>query len=179
MELNTSRYAIGSFSDHQQIESALDQLKQSNFSTTNLSILTQDAEQNDPEITSLNEFIRTRTVAGIAKGGLLFGSFGTLLGLLGVIILLALPHTTPSNTFRIETLLGSMATGLLYGLLFGVFWGAIFGYGLVKRQLRPYAERLAQGSYLVVIQGSEDELHQVESVLNHEGVQDWGVYKTV
>ena len=171
--------AIGSFPDQQQTKSALDRLQQNNFPINRVSILAQEPDHTDPAIVSKKDFVRTKTIAGMAKGSLLIGTLGALVGLIIVMGLAALPQPETTETVAFVTLLGSIFTGSLYGGLAGVFFGAIFGYGSAQEQMKPYRDRLANGNYLVVINGSEDELHQAQSVLSEQGVQDWGLYNTV
>jgi hypothetical protein len=179
MDLTMPKCAIGSFPNQQQIKSALDRLQQNNFPVSRVSILAQEPDQNDPAVVSKKDFIRTKTIAGIAKGSLLIGTIGALIGLIIVIGLAALPQPGTTEGITPITLFGSIFTGSLYGGLAGVFFGAIFGYGYAQEQIKPYGDRLANGNYLVVINGSQDELHQAQSVLNDQGIQDWGLYNTV
>ena len=45
-------------------------------------------------------------------------------------------------------------------------------------QQKLYSEHLAQGHYLVMIDGSDEEIEQAESLLSQQGIQDWYVYAT-
>ncbi|MEH2182273.1 hypothetical protein [Nostoc sp.] len=46
-------------------------------------------------------------------------------------------------------------------------------------QAKRYGERLAQGQYLIVVEGTANELHQAETVLSTQGIQDWSIFDTL
>lgn len=180
MAFGLSKCAIGSFSNRQQAESALSILQHSDFPMGKIAVLAQNTNPNDTIASSEYEFIRKKTVEAVIKGGLLLGLLGSVIGLFLGFGLLGTPNTESATTFApMPTLLGGILTGGLYGLLGGVFLGAILGNGTARRQTKAYAERLNQGNYLVIVKGSEDEIHQAESVLSNQGIQDWGIYPTV
>lgn len=63
--------------------------------------------------------------------------------------------------------------GTFYGGVAGMILGAAFGQGISTQQARFYDEQVALGHYLLVIEGSEAELKQAQSILKDRGVQNW------
>jgi hypothetical protein len=53
---------------------------------------------------------------------------------------------------------------------------AISDLGIPEEQARVYSDRLHQGHYLVIVDGTEDEIGRAESIFSDRGIQDWGVY---
>lgn len=66
-----------------------------------------------------------------------------------------------------------LATGTFYGAVAGAILGGALGTNISDKQIKRYRERLAQGEYLIVIKGTDDEIHQAEAALKPQGVQDW------
>ncbi|MEH2182279.1 hypothetical protein [Nostoc sp.] len=62
---------------------------------------------------------------------------------------------------------------LIHGAVAGAILGGAIGTNISDKQIKRYRERLAQGEYLIVIKGTDDEIHQAEAVLKPQGVQDW------
>lgn len=49
-------------------------------------------------------------------------------------------------------------------------------YGIPVETARQYEDRLDRGHYLVMVNGSEDEIRRAASVLSRRHIQDWHVY---
>jgi hypothetical protein len=48
--------------------------------------------------------------------------------------------------------------------------------GLPDERARLYNDRLARGDYLVVVNGTDEEVHRAASILSARGIQEWRVY---
>ncbi|UBF29020.1 hypothetical protein K9N68_14975 [Kovacikia minuta CCNUW1] len=48
--------------------------------------------------------------------------------------------------------------------------------GIPEDRARVYSDRVSRGDYLVMVEGSEEEIHRAESILNRRGIQEWGIY---
>lgn len=68
--------------------------------------------------------------------------------------------------------------GGFYGAGAGGIIGAVIGNGVSQEQAKAYSDRLSEGDYLVMIDGTDDEIHRAESILCDRGIQDWRVYST-
>jgi hypothetical protein len=151
-----SKDAVGVFASREHTESALDKLKATDFPMDNVSVVTQHLDPEDkaletatPNVQSQAQLTGQQTVERIGEGALKGGSMGGAAGLLlSGLAILAVPG------------LGSIAVAGM-GLATGAFYGALSG-GLITTgidnevtadRLKPYLERLAQGQYLVVVNG--------------------------
>ncbi|MBD1844121.1 PRC-barrel domain-containing protein [Cyanobacteria bacterium FACHB-63] len=50
--------------------------------------------------------------------------------------------------------------------------------GISEERARVYTDRLTQGDELIIIDGTEAEARQAESILRHYNIQQWGIYDT-
>ena len=48
--------------------------------------------------------------------------------------------------------------------------------GIPAEQARFYHDRLEHGESMVIVQGTEEELNRVASILNRRNIQDWRIY---
>ncbi|MBD3884872.1 hypothetical protein IFO70_24360 [Phormidium tenue FACHB-886] len=53
---------------------------------------------------------------------------------------------------------------------------ALTNIGVPKSQADHYSSRLQQGDYLVMVEGTEDDIRQAEAVFRDRGIADWSVY---
>ena len=83
----------------------------------------------------------------------------------------SLLHQNPLH-FKFESAIG-MAAGAFYGTLSGGLLGGAIGAGISKEQAKHYSELLAQGNYLVAIEGTETEIDHATSILKTENIRDW------
>ena len=185
-----SRQAVGVFLDRQHIELALDALKAANFPMQNVSVVTQHLDPEDKAIATADttvqsqaQFTSQQTTQKISEGALTGGSLGGAAGfLMSGLAILAVPG------------LGSIAVAGM-GLATGAFYGALSG-GLIKagigsetspvggvstlgNQVQHYTERLAQGQYLIVVEGADDEIDRAGTMLKTQGVEDWTIFDPV
>ncbi|MEH2409507.1 hypothetical protein [Nostoc sp.] len=72
-----------------------------------------------------------------------------------------------------------LATGAFYGAVAGGLLKAVIGTNIPDEQVKLYSERLAQGQYLIVLEGTNDELQQAQTVLKTQGIQDWIIFDTL
>jgi outer membrane lipoprotein SlyB len=170
--------AIGTFSDLRQIELALEQLKSAEILMSNVSVIVPQPDSENPQLEKLtepvvqskSEFIGDRPTQVAVKAGAL----GTVVG--GVVAGLT---TLAFPAFSGAVVLVGMATGAFYGAVSGGVLGGEGGLEISATQAEFYDNRLAQGRYLLIVKGSDDEIDRAESVLNAANVQDWMVFNTI
>lgn len=61
----------------------------------------------------------------------------------------------------------------------GAILGAAIGTNISDEQMKRYRERSAQGHYLIVIEGTNNEIYQAETILKTQGVRDWIIFDTL
>ncbi len=184
------KFAVGTFSSYQATELALHELKDNNFVMDQVSVVGRDIE-NYTEVTGANT---SNTLADIsnennvqikdnkagekaadgAMAGITLGGFTGLLVGLGA---LAIPGVGPVMLAgAAATALVSTISGGVIGGIAGSLAGGLVGLGIPGDRAKVYSDRLAQGDYLVIVEGSEDELTLAESIFNHHGIQEWQTY---
>ena len=178
--------AAGTFPDRPHLETALSQLKAVNFPMPNVSVVAQHGDSSEatlnplePTIQSEAQFARDRTIERLEHGALDAGGWGGVVGILGAeLVTLAVPGVG-SLVLAAEAASVGLATGTFYGAVAGAILGGAMGTNISDKQIECYRERLAQGEYLIVIKGTNDEIYQAETVLKTQGVQDWIIFDTL
>ncbi len=54
--------------------------------------------------------------------------------------------------------------------------GALIGLGIPEERARVYQDRVARGSYLVIVDGTDADIARAEAILHRRGVEEYGVY---
>ena len=184
MVVSDQKRAFGVFSSGQEAEQALTELKASGFPMEKVSIIGKhvDAKQADQYDqlggAQISDRVGNKNLgsATAVVADTLAGSFwGTVLVGLGS---LALPGIGPVIAA------GSLGLGLVSSIAgFGI--GAVNASGLVRaladlgipeEQARVYSDRLQQGDYFVIVDGTDEEIHRAEALFTNRGIQNWGIY---
>ena len=111
--------------------------------------------------------------AGAATGGVLGGLTGLLVGL-GA---LAIPGIGPVIAGgALATTLATTAAGGAIGAAAGGLTGALVGLGIPEEQARLYNDRVNRGDYLVMVDGTDDEIRHAATILSRRGIQEWRIF---
>jgi hypothetical protein len=172
------RRAIGVFPSRGTAEAALDQLRNAGFSMRKVSVVAKDADQSETmagaEVTNR---VGNKSDEGAATGAVTGGAVGGLGGLLVGLGALAIPGIGPIMLAgATATALATTFSGAAIGAAAGGLIGALVGLGIPEERARHYNDRISQGDYLVIVDGTEADLREAEAVLSHRGIQDWGIY---
>jgi len=166
--------AIGVFSNRQDAEMALQELRDAGFNMDRVSIIARDEKGKD-QISDADMNPKEEQVKGGAGAGAVAGSAtGGLMGLIGGLGVLAIPGVGPVAEVGIvlaNTLLGSGIGAAGGGLV-----GALIGWGVPEDRAQYYGDRLDQGDYILIMEGSSDDVRKAEAILNNRGIRDWGFY---
>jgi hypothetical protein len=185
MTLGFNRRAVGTFSNYRDAEDALRELHSSGFSMDQVSIVGRDVDQHGgmtgtpgagftegAKQTAADTQVDEGAGRGAAAGGVLGGLTGLLIGL-GA---LAIPGIGPVVVGgAAATALATTLTGGAIGAAAGGLVGGLVGLGIPEDRARIYSDRVSRGEYLVMVEGSEADIRQAESILNRRGIQDWGI----
>lgn len=173
------KLAVGVFPNHQDAETALNELKASSFSMDKVSIIAKQADEEkqvggvemSDRISGQDVESPTQVVSNAVSGA----TWGTiLLGLTS----LAIPGAGPVLAA------GSLGAALLTNLA-GTGLGtletnrlihALANSGIPEEQARVYSDRLIGGDYVIFLEGSDAEVEQAASVLQNQGIQEWGIF---
>ncbi len=167
------KHGIGTIPNRQTVENALQELKNNGFPMNKISAMAKSSNR-DEQLGGNSRRERTITsTEGAASGAVTGGVTGGLLTLIGGLGVLLIPGFGPALAAEsiLATLLASGLGAGTDGLV-----GALQGWFIPEDQAKFYNDRVSQGNYLVMIEGTEEELRQAESLLNRYGVQEWRVY---
>ncbi|MEO8890234.1 MAG: general stress protein [Coleofasciculaceae cyanobacterium] len=172
----TKRRAVGVFPHRRDAEAAIRDLRDSGFNMNQLSLVGKDVQSGTAAGTNdvkTGNKADEGAKAGAATGGALGGLAGLLVGL-GA---LAIPGIGPVIAGgALATALASTLAGGAIGAAAGGLTGALVGLGIPEDRARFYNDRFNRGDYLVMVDGTDDEIHTAHAILNRHGIQDWGVY---
>jgi hypothetical protein len=76
----------------------------------------------------------------------------------------------------LATALASTAAGGAIGAAAGGITGGLIGLGIPEDRVRIYSDRFQRGDYLVIVDGTEAELHHAEAILKRQGIEEFAVY---
>jgi hypothetical protein len=164
--------AIAFFSNVQMMERALTALRKANFPMHRLSLLIADspASQRPDGYSVSNGSTVVDAASYVAPPGTLGSITGLMVGLQSVTIPGAGPFSiVGAEASTITTALNSTAVPNVTTVFTSL--------GLPETDAQSYGDRLMNGASLVTVKGSSDEVLQVASALNQQGIQDWSIYE--
>lgn len=178
---HTHRRSVGVFSTRQAAEQALHELRDSNFPMQRVSIIARDADRaNDIAAnTGINDRVDKDNQAdkGAAVGAASGGALGGLTGLLVGLGTLAIPGIGPIMLAgAAATALATTIAGGAIGAVAGGLIGALVGLGIPEDRARVYNDRVSRGHFLVIVDGTDEELARAEAILRNRGIEEYGVY---
>lgn len=183
MALGQHKRAVGVFSNRRDAEVALRELRDSNFPMDRVSVITRDADrQDDIAGTDVRDEVRDARTDNLADegaktGAVAGGALGGLTGLLVGLGTLAIPGIGPimlagATATAIATTLAGGAIGAVAGSLLG----GLIGLGIPEEDARGYNERVSRGHYLIVVEGTDEEISRAQIILSDRGIEDWRIY---
>lgn len=177
--LNRVRRAVGTFRTKQEAERALEELRDSGFNMERVSVIAKNADHGDriagKEVEERH--VGNKADEGAAKGAATGGAIGGITGLLVGLGLLAIPGIGPIMLAGAgATALATTLSGAAIGAATGGLLGALIGLGIPEARAKVYHDRVARGEYLVMVEGTDDELHRAETLLHRRGIEEWGIY---
>jgi hypothetical protein len=170
--------AIGVFPYRRDAEAAITELRDSGFPMSQVSVIAQDADRNDPIAgAGMNPHVGNKADEGAKAGAATGGALGGLGGLLVGLGTLAIPGVGPVILGgAAATAIATAISGGAIGAAAGGLVGALAGLGIPEEQARVYNDRLARGYYLLMVNGTEDEIRRAEAILRHHSIQDFDIY---
>lgn len=158
---------IGVYSSMSGAEEAVRKLDEGGFPITQVSIVTQDLE-------SEKEIHGYVTVGDVATSGAGTGAwFGGIVGLLVGAAFLWVPGVGPlivAGPLSVA-LLGGLE-GAAVGAGAGGLLGALMGWGVSKRHVLKYEDRVKAGNYLVIAHGSAAEVARAHGIFKESGADE-------
>lgn len=171
-----NRRAIGVFPHRRDAESAIRELRDAGFNMSQISLVGRDVQSSGTaaggDMTS-----GTKADEGAKAGAATGGALGGLTGLLVGLGALAIPGVGPVIAGgALATALATTAAGGAIGAAAGGLSGALMGLGIPDERAHFYNDRVNQGDYLVMVDGTESEILQAETILSRRGIQNWAIF---
>lgn len=173
MDFNRLRYATGIISTREAVTQVFDELGAIDFPMNKVFVFPLNAEHKKPN-QSADAHQRSMTPIEGAKAGVVTGgATGGLLALTAGLGALVIPGVGPALAveFVLATLLASGASAT-----FGSLVGAFHGWFAPEKQAR-FCASYPSPEFLVMIEGTVDQIRQAECILRYWRVREWCVYK--
>ncbi len=166
--LTQRRQVIGTFSSREAAGQALDHLILSGLPIAQIFLLGHGLGENNlqPKLPANPHGMVTGTAAGLKKGFLIGNFAGGATGLLLGAGLIALPGVGAlalSSTIAFVLLSGGICTAA------GGLTGAMLGLGLTSEQAKTHSQQVSNGSFLLIMEGTPQEIDRAKSLLNTQG----------
>ncbi|WP_293125466.1 hypothetical protein [Microcoleus sp. bin38.metabat.b11b12b14.051] len=159
--LTQQRQILGTFPSREAAGKALDYLVFSGFPLARVFLLGEGCEKRENSLNLPPESLGAiaGTATGLKKGMLLGNLFGGATGLILGAGLLALPgvgQVMLSGAIGFTLLSGGICTAA------GGLAGALIGLGLTSEQAKAYQQQISQGSVLLIVEGSGQEVDRAK-----------------
>ncbi len=178
MTIGLYQRGAGVFSRRRDIAYALEELKKSGFPMEKVSVVVRDIDRED-NLAGVDVRARGGNEAGdgAVAGAVTGGAVGGIMGLLGALGALTVPGIGPvlAGGIAASALATTLAGGAI-GAAAGGCIGVLIGLGIPEEEARGYNDRVVRGDYLLMVEGTSDEIRLAEAIVRSGGVQDWGVY---
>jgi len=176
--LSQQKRAVGVFSSRRDAEQALSELRDAGFPMAKVSVIAKDAGSGGKLAgADMSDDVGNKADEGAASGAVTGGVLGTLTGLLVGLGAIAIPGIGPVMLAgATATALATTLSGGAIGAAAGSLFGALVGLGIPEERARVYNDRLSQGGYLVIVDGTDDEIRRAGAILSNRGIQEWGIY---
>jgi hypothetical protein len=192
MTLINNKRAVGVFSSHQEVEDALNELRDNGFDMNQVSVIAKHDEdlnqryqigetQVQPQIVQepTETHATTRVEEGAKTGVEAGGAVGGLTGLLIGLGTLAIPGIGPIMLAgAAATAIATTLAGGAIGAAVGGLIGSLVGLGIPEHRAQVYHDYVVDGDYLVIVDGTEAEILRAETIFKHRGVREWEVYNS-
>ncbi|MFE1747150.1 DUF1269 domain-containing protein [Coleofasciculus sp. H7-2] len=171
MVLTQPKRAFGVFSNLQDAEGAIEELRAAGFPMNQVSAIGKESEPVSPPSAS-------KAQEGTTIGAIAGGAAGGVLGLaLGLGTIAAIPVLGPISIIGMAaTALATTLTSGVIGATAGGLLGSLTGYGIPEEQAAVYSDRIHHGDYFLIVEGTEAEVRQAEAILNRWNVQELRIY---
>ncbi len=175
MNSTSHKRAAGLFHSRDKAESAVRDLKNSGYDMHKVSIIAKDADKIDGVETT--EKIGNKADDGATAGALTGGTLGGITGLLVGLGTLAIPGIGPILLAgATATTIATTLAGAGIGVAAGGLVGALVGLGIPEEKAKIYRDSVKDGSFLVMVNGTEAEIARADAIMHHHGIEEFGIY---
>ena len=172
--LEQQQRAVGTFLTRKDAEVALIELRDAGFDMNKVSAIAKNP-QNKGELADVEvESSSQRAKGGAETGAVMGATTGGMLGFIGSLSVLAIPGVGVAT--EVAVLLGNALLGSGIGAASGGLVGALIGWGIPEKQAAYYSDLLSQGSYVVLVEGTQAEVSGAAAILLNRRILNWNVY---
>lgn len=174
------RRAFGVLTTSEDAEYALQELRDSGFAMEKIGVLAKEtSSENRHSHVKTESNVVTKAQEGTINcagtGTALQGGCGFLVGL-GTLAISGVGPTSATGTQ------GTAINDILAGKSVKSFadsWVKVLaGLGIPEQRASIYSDRVCRGNYVVMVEGTNEEIAQAEPLLTNLGIQDWRIYRT-
>lgn len=175
-EHNHYKRAVGVFKRREDTEAVLRTLRDAGYDMNSVSLIARHVE----DIKGADE-VTDRHGNEAGEGAGIGATTGTVLGGIGGFLVgagvLAIPGVGPilAAGVGISELAATLA-GAGIGAATGGIVGALVGAGIPEERSKVYNERVKAGDHLLMVNGTDDELGQVEEIMRDHNVEEFGIF---
>lgn len=163
---------FGIFTDQDDAEDAIEELKTAGFDPKDISIMMKDRIEEDSLAVDTGTTVAEGAVSGAATGGVIGAIAGLLIGVGAIVIPGIGPLLIGGPLAAALGLTGAAATtvsGAATGILAGGLLGALVGLGIPEEDARVYERHLNEGAVLVAVPLLERSEDDVRDILEENG----------
>ena len=176
--MNRYKRSVGLFYSRDEAEKALRALKDDGFDMNRVNVIAKDADKVTESAgvdVGYDEGNNAAEGAGAgATSGAVLGGIGGLLIGLGT---LAIPGVGPIIVAgEAASTIATTLAGAGIGAAAGGIIGGLVGLGIPEDKAKIYSDRVKGGSYLVMVNGTDDDISKAERILHSSGIEEYGVY---
>lgn len=179
MQETDHKRAFGVFSDPQQAEKVFQELDASNFPMDRISVIVkhkgEDKEISGIEVSDQIGDQSVKTPLGVVKDTFAFSSWGFVLGGLTSLALPGIGPILAAGSLGAALVATTASTGIS-ALATNNLVKTLIELGIPEAQASVYSDRLLQGNYFVMVEGTPEEIDRAGQIFTEQGGQDWGVY---
>lgn len=174
---------LGVFDNRDQVEMAINELKNLGFDPKDISIIMKDRE----EAADVAQDTGSRVAGGAASGATTGGILGALAGLLVGIGAITIPGIGAlliggpiASALGLTGAAATTASGAMTGALAGGLVGGLTGLGVSESEARNYENRIKQGSILLAVPVSPEtnQSQQVMDIMRNNNADQINVINT-
>ncbi|MDZ8183646.1 MAG: hypothetical protein RMX96_02125 [Nostoc sp. ChiSLP02] len=174
MNFHAVKNAMGIISTRKAAEQVLDELTAIDFPMHKISVFTLDSKRENLHDDANADKHNITPLEGAKAGAITGGTAGGLLTLTAGLGILVIPGFGPA--LAVESVLSTLLAGGA-SAIFGSMYGAFQGWFAPKRVASLSEVNSLQEEFLVLVEGTADEIWQAESILRYWGVREWHVYE--
>ena len=172
------KYAVGIVTNGLTIQQSIQALEKADFPVHKISIIAKEFKENSNsgEQRDSSNYVGQSTNKG-ALTGLVIGSIaGILIGTGAVAIPLIGPIMLAE---AITTALTTTLVGSGIGIVSGGICGSLVGLVTSDQDDILSSQQWQHGDCLVMVEGTEEDLQQINSILGQQGIEPWKTYRSL